>query len=574
MQYAEMEEVYSRWCREATEDVDVALELKQMEGKPEKIEDAFYRSLSFGTGGLRGIIGAGTNRMNLYTVAQATQGAADYICAHFPEGKRRAAISYDSRIKSRLFAETAAQVLAANGVEVKIFSRLMPTPCLSFAVRRLSCCLGIMITSSHSPARYNGYKVYGADGCQITSQAAGEISERIGRLDVFRDVKRMELEEAVKGKLISVIGEDIVTAYIEAVKAQSLLTEQTEACRDMAIVYTPLNGTGLEPVTRVLKEMGYFNVHLVKEQEQPDGTFPTCPYPNPEVPQAMDLGIALAGRLKGELLLATDPDCDRVGIAVKDGKGGYQRLSANETGLLLLDYICSRRKENGTMPAHPVMAKTIVTTALAETIAAHYGVQMVNLLTGFKYIGEYIGQLEAAGRESDFIFGFEESCGYLSGTYVRDKDGVNAALLICEMAAFYLARGESLLERLNRIYETYGCCLETQHSYQFEGSAGARQMEEIMKAFRAKGANIRGLAVKQVLDYEQGLEGLPKSNVLKYVLEDGGTVILRPSGTEPKLKLYLSVSSRKKEDLEEMERERAEAVERFMENVRTGNSHE
>ena len=574
MQYAEMEEVYSRWCREATEDVDVALELKQMEGKPEKIEDAFYRSLSFGTGGLRGIIGAGTNRMNLYTVAQATQGAADYICAHFPEGKRRAAISYDSRIKSRLFAETAAQVLAANGVEVKIFSRLMPTPCLSFAVRRLSCCLGIMITSSHNPARYNGYKVYGADGCQITSQAAGEISERIGRLDVFRDVKRMELEEAVKGKLISVIGEDIVTAYIEAVKAQSLLTEQTEACRDMAIVYTPLNGTGLEPVTRVLKEMGYFNVHLMKEQEQPDGTFPTCPYPNPEVPQAMDLGIALAGRLKGELLLATDPDCDRVGIAVKDGKGGYQRLSANETGLLLLDYICSRRKENGTMPAHPVMAKTIVTTALAETIAAHYGVQMVNLLTGFKYIGEYIGQLEAAGRESDFIFGFEESCGYLSGTYVRDKDGVNAALLICEMAAFYLARGESLLERLNRIYETYGCCLETQHSYQFEGSAGARQMEEIMKAFRAKGANIRGLAVKQVLDYEQGLEGLPKSNVLKYVLEDGGTVILRPSGTEPKLKLYLSVSSRKKEDLEEMERERAEAVERFMENVRTGNSHE
>ena len=574
MQYAEMEEVYSRWCREATEDVDVALELKQMEGKPEKIEDAFYRSLSFGTGGLRGIIGAGTNRMNLYTVAQATQGAADYICAHFPEEKRRAAISYDSRIKSRLFAETAAQVLAANGVEVKIFSRLMPTPCLSFAVRRLSCCLGIMITSSHNPARYNGYKVYGADGCQITSQAAGEISERIGRLDVFRDVKRMELEEAVKGKLISVIGEDTVTAYIEAVKAQSLLTEQPEACRDMAIVYTPLNGTGLEPVTRVLKEMGYFNVHLVKEQEQPDGTFPTCPYPNPEVPQAMDLGIALAGRLKGELLLATDPDCDRVGIAVKDGKGGYQRLSANETGLLLLDYICSRRKENGTMPAHPVMAKTIVTTALAETIAAHYGVQVVNLLTGFKYIGEYIGQLEAAGRESDFIFGFEESCGYLSGTYVRDKDGVNAALLICEMAAFYLARGESLLERLNRIYETYGCCLETQHSYQFEGSAGARQMEEIMKAFRAKGANIRGLAVKQVLDYEQGLEGLPKSNVLKYVLEDGGTVILRPSGTEPKLKLYLSVSSRKKEDLEEMERERAEAVERFMENVRTGNSHE
>ena len=574
MQYAEMEEVYRRWCREATEDTDVALELKQMEQDPEKIEDAFYRSLSFGTGGLRGLIGAGTNRMNLYTVAQATQGAADYICAFFPKEKRRVAVSYDSRIKSRLFAETAAQVLAANGVEVKLFSRLMPTPCLSFAVRRLSCCLGIMITSSHNPARYNGYKVYGADGCQITSQAAGEIFKRIGRLDVFRDVKRLEFEEAVKGKLVSYVGEDTVTAYVEAVKAQSLLAEQTPARRDMTIVYTPLNGTGLEPVTRVLKEKGYSDVHLVKEQEQPDGTFPTCPYPNPEVPESMDLGIALAERLGGELLLATDPDCDRVGIAVKDGEGGYRRLSANETGLLLLDYVCSRRQDLGTMPAHPVMAKTIVTTALAEPIAAHYGVQVVNLLTGFKYIGEFIGQLEAAGRESDFIFGFEESCGYLSGTYVRDKDVVNAALLIFDVADFYLDGGKSLLERLNELYETYGYCLETQHSYQFDGSAGARQMKDIMEAFRAKGADMDGLEVEQVLDYEQGLEGLPKSNVLKYVLKDGGTVILRPSGTEPKLKLYLSVSSRRKEDLEEMERQRAEAVERFMENVRTGNSHE
>ena len=372
MQYAEMEEVYRRWCREATEDTDVALELKQMEQDPEKIEDAFYRSLSFGTGGLRGLIGAGTNRMNLYTVAQATQGAADYICAFFPKEKRRVAVSYDSRIKSRLFAETAAQVLAANGVEVKLFSRLMPTPCLSFAVRRLSCCLGIMITSSHNPARYNGYKVYGADGCQITSQAAGEIFKRIGRLDVFRDVKRLEFEEAVKGKLVSYVGEDTVTAYVEAVKAQSLLAEQTPARRDMTIVYTPLNGTGLEPVTRVLKEKGYSDVHLVKEQEQPDGTFPTCPYPNPEVPESMDLGIALAERLGGELLLATDPDCDRVGIAVKDGEGGYRRLSANETGLLLLDYVCSRRQDLGTMPAHPVMAKTIV-DEIAQTASGYIG---------------------------------------------------------------------------------------------------------------------------------------------------------------------------------------------------------
>lgn len=565
MQYTEMEEIYRRWCEEATEDLDVALELKSMEKSPEKIEDAFYRSLAFGTGGLRGIIGAGTNRMNLYTVAQATQGAANYVRSHFDQEKRRVAISYDSRVKSKLFAETTAQVLAAAGIEVCMFSRLMPTPCLSFAVRRLGCAMGIMITSSHNPAQYNGYKVYGPDGCQITSQGAKEISGEIGKLDVFADVKRMELEEAVRENLVSYIGEDVVTAYMEAVKAQSLVSGEDELCRDISIVYTPLNGTGLEPVMRVLKEMGYGRVHVVKEQELPDGTFPTCPYPNPEVPKALDLGIALAKREDAELLLATDPDCDRVGIAVRDGTGGYRRLSANETGLLLLDYICSRRQETGTMPAHPVMAKTIVTTALAEPIAAHYGVQVVNLLTGFKYIGEYIGRLEAEGREGDFIYGFEESCGYLSGTYVRDKDGVNAALLVCEMAAYCRARGQSLLERLNQLYETYGYCLDTQHSYKFEGSQGARRMERIMEGFRNSQGNIPGLCVTEALDYSQGLFGLPKSNVLKYVLKDRKTVIIRPSGTEPKLKIYISVSSENQDMLGELESQIAGAVEAFME---------
>ena len=528
MQYTDIEASYKRWLTEATEDTDVALELQKMEKSPQQIEDAFYRNLSFGTGGLRGVIGAGTNRMNIYTVAAATQGLADYIRDTFPKDQWKAAVSYDSRIKSRRFARTAAQVLAANGIEVYAFSRLMPTPCLSFAVRRLSCAMGVMITSSHNPAKYNGYKVYGSDGCQITSRAAKEIGDRIGRLDLFDDVKRMEFEEALEKRLVSYIGEDVVTAYLEEVKAQSLLTDRTPACRDISIVYSPLNGTGLEPVTRVLKEMGYENLHVVKEQEQPDGTFPTCPYPNPEVPQAMELGIALAKELGAEFMFATDPDCDRVGIAVKSSKGGYRRLSANETGLLLLDYVCSRRQEMGTMPQRPVMAKTIVTTSLAEPIAAHYGVQVVNLLTGFKYIGEYIGKLQEEGREEDFIFGFEESCGYLCGTYVRDKDGVNAALLICEMAAYYKAQNISLEEKLEQIYQIYGYCLDTQRSYQFEGSAGAARMERIMEAFRRGGGQIPGLKIRQMSDYSQGLEGLPKSNVLKFQLEKGGTLILRP----------------------------------------------
>ncbi len=562
MTYLEMEKEYRRWREEALADADVVRELKEMEGDPGRMEDAFYRELSFGTGGLRGIIGAGTNRMNVYTVAKATQGAAAYIRGHFEKKQWKAAVSYDSRIKSRLFAETAACVMAANGIQVEVFDALAPTPCLSFAVRELGCALGIMITSSHNPAQYNGYKVYGPDGCQITSGAASDIYGEMKKLDLFRDIALMDFEQARGEGRISYIGPELMTAYIEQVRAQSLLKPDTPADRSLPIIYTPLNGTGLQPVLRALAESGFENVCLVEEQAEPDGNFPTCPYPNPEVPQAMELGIRLGKEKGAALVLATDPDCDRVGIAVPGPAGEFVRLSANETGLLLLEYICERRLALGTMPKEPVMVKTIVTTGLAEAIGAHYGVRTVNVLTGFKYIGEFMGRLEKEGRLDAYIFGFEESCGYLSGAYVRDKDGVNAAHLICEMAAYYRARGLGLLEQLERIYETYGCCLDTQRSYAFEGAAGARAMEGLMGSIRAAGG-LDGVPALSMTDYAGGVDGLPPSNVLKFVLKDG-SVILRPSGTEPKLKVYISLRGRKKEQLKERERQIGAAVEELI----------
>lgn len=562
MTYLEMEKEYRRWRKEALADADVVRELKEMEGDPGRMEDAFYRELSFGTGGLRGIIGAGTNRMNVYTVAKATQGAAAYIRGHFEKKQWKAAVSYDSRIKSRLFAETAACVMAANGIQVEVFEALAPTPCLSFAVRELGCALGIMITSSHNPAQYNGYKVYGPDGCQITSGAASDIYGEMKKLDLFRDIALMDFEQARGEGRISYIGPELMNAYIEQVRAQSLLKPDTPADRSLPIIYTPLNGTGLQPVLRALAESGFENVCLVEEQAEPDGNFPTCPYPNPEVPQAMELGIRLGKEKGAALVLATDPDCDRVGIAVPGPEGEFVRLSANETGLLLLEYICERRLALGTMPKEPVMVKTIVTTGLAEAIGAHYGVRTVNVLTGFKYIGEFMGRLEKEGRLDAYIFGFEESCGYLSGAYVRDKDGVNAAHLICEMAAYYRARGLGLLEQLERIYHTYGCCLDTQRSYAFEGAAGARAMEGLMGSIRAAGG-LDGVPALSMTDYAGGVDGLPPSNVLKFVLKDG-SVILRPSGTEPKLKVYISLRGRKKEQLKERERQIGAAVEELI----------
>ena len=542
---------YERWL-EHTEG-DVLEELRQMDET--QIEDAFYRDLAFGTGGLRGVIGAGTNRMNVYVVAKASQGLANYLGAG-----ASVVIGYDSRIKSDTFARAAAGVFAANGITVYFWPELLPVPTVSFAVRRLGASAGVMVTASHNPSKYNGYKVYGPDGCQITTEAADTILSEIRALDVFTDVKSMVFEDGVQTGLIRYIEEDVLTAFIEEVKAQSVLFGD-EIDRDVAIVYSPLNGTGLKPVTRVLKESGFTSITVVEEQRKPDGRFPTCPYPNPEIREAMELGLRYAARLNADLLLATDPDCDRCGIAVRNADGEYQLLSGNEVGLLLLDYICAQRVRHGRMPVHPVFVKTIVTMDLAEKIAAHYGVETVNVLTGFKFIGEVIGRLERDGREGDYIFGFEESYGYLTGTYVRDKDGVDAAFMICEMFAFYKTQGISLLEKLNELYGTYGYCLNTLHSYEFDGSAGMQKMQKIMAVFHLGLEQIGGRRILRTEDYSKGLKGLPASDVLKFFSEKG-SVVIRPSGTEPKLKMYISVTAPDRETAEKTEAEIRAELER------------
>lgn len=554
---------YERWCRLAVTDEDIVKELKSMDESG--IEDAFYRSLAFGTGGLRGIIGAGTNRMNVYTAAKASQGLSDYLMKR-ERGQASVVIGYDSRIKSEVFARTAAAVFAANGVAVHLWDRLNPVPAVSFAVRYLKASAGVMITASHNPSRYNGYKVYGADGCQITTEAADKILTEIEKLDIFADVKRGDFAAGVETGKITYISEQVLTAFLEKVKEQSVLFGE-EISKEAAIVYTPLNGTGALPVARVLRETGYTNLILVEEQRLPDGNFPTCPYPNPEEKGALALGLKYAERNHAELLLATDPDCDRVGIAVRARKGEYQLLSGNETGLLLFDYLCSQRVKHGKMPAKPVMVKTIVTTDMAERIASDYGVDVINVLTGFKFIGEQIGRLEKEGKVESYIFGFEESYGYLSGGYVRDKDGVGGAYLICEMFSYYAGQGVSLMEKLQELSEKYGYCLNTLHSYEFEGSIGAAKMQDIMKRFYdevGEGKQSEGFAgkkVRRVFDYRLGLEGFPKSDVLKYLLEDNCSIVVRPSGTEPKLKLYLSVSADTKEKAEETERQIVEEIE-------------
>lgn len=572
---------YTRWCALAKGlDADVEQELAAIRGEEEKIQDAFYRDLAFGTGGLRGVIGAGTNRMNVYTVAKASQGLANYVRKHFAAADRRIAVSRDSRIKSDLFAETAARVFAANGIDVYMYENIMPTPCLSFATRALHCAAGIMLTASHNPAKYNGYKVYGADGCQITTEAAAEILAEIEALDLFADIRMTDFEiagtrdtaeanvsaadlvttradgenEAPATGRIFWIGEAVYTDFVENVKKQSVLGPDDHIDRNVAIVYSPLNGTGRAPVTRTLRECGYTNITLVKEQEMPDGHFPTCPYPNPEIKEAMALGMDYAARVQADLLLATDPDCDRVGIAVRRADGSYQLLSGNETGILLLDYILAQRTKHGTLPKDPVMVKTIVTMDLGERIAAHYGVETVNVLTGFKFIGEQIGRLEKEGHPERYVFGFEESYGYLTGSYVRDKDAVDGALMICEMFCFYKTQGISLLDRLQALYAEYGYCLNTLHSFTFEGSAGFEKMQKIMQRFRTEAPTaFAGKKVEKVLDYLPGLDGLPKSDVLKYLLSDHCSVVVRPSGTEPKLKIYISISAENQAAAEDCE---------------------
>ncbi len=536
--------IYERWVGEA-HDGEIAAELASIAGDGAAIEDRFYRELAFGTGGLRGVLGAGTNRMNVYTVGKATQGLSVYLNESFKEPS--VAIAYDSRIHSDLFAKTAAEVFAGNGIRVHIYPRLMPTPSLSFAVRDLKCSGGVVITASHNPAKYNGYKVYGPDGCQITSAAAKAIQAAIDGVDPFVDVKRLEFDKALAAGIISYIGEDTVERYLAAVDGASVLP--AGVAKDVAIVYTPLNGAGISCVPRCLKEHGFTNITIPTEQGTPDGNFPTCPYPNPEIREALEVGLAWAEKTGSDLLLATDPDCDRVGAAVKTEKG-YTLITGNEMGALLLDFICKMRMANGTMPAHPVAVKTIVTTPLAGRIAARYGVELRDVLTGFKYIGEQIGLLEKTGEAERYIFGFEESYGYLSGSFVRDKDGVNASLLICEMFAWYKAQGKSLVDVLEEMYQRYGYFQSKLLSFAFEGSSGMAKMHGLMDGLRSTPPEeIAGLTVEKCVDYlDEGATGLPRSNVLRYFLAGGHEAAVRPSGTEPKLKVYLTPAGKSQEE--------------------------
>lgn len=529
---------YERWVKCASEDPDLVKELKDISNDEKKIEDAFYRNLEFGTGGLRGVIGAGTNRMNIYMVRKASQGLANYVNKKFPNNPS-IAVSFDSRIKSTLFAHIASEVFAANGIKVHIYKELMPTPCLSYAVRELNCSAGIMVTASHNPSKYNGYKVYGSDGCQITTQAASDILNEINALDVFDDPKHGNYDAFIKEGMISIISDDLYTKFINRVKQESLLVDE-KLDKSVKIIYSPLHGTGLKPVTRILKESGFNNIIVVKEQEEPDGNFTTCPYPNPEIREAMQEGIRYAEENNADLLIATDPDADRVGIAVKDDNE-YRLLTGNQVGVLLFDYICSLRIKHNKMPKNPIAIKTIVTTDMVKKVAEKYGVQIIEVLTGFKFIGEQIGLLEAKGEEERYIFGFEESYGYLSGGYVRDKDAVDGAFLIAEMFAYYKHQGTSLVSKLSELYKEYGYFSNYLDSFEFEGSSGFNKMMSIMDKVRNQITSIGKYKIVNKIDYEKGVNGLPKSNVLKLFLDNGTSIVVRPSGTEPKLKIYTSI---------------------------------
>ncbi|MBQ7719835.1 MAG: phospho-sugar mutase [Clostridia bacterium] len=535
---------YERWLANVSEP-ELSKELRDMD--PAAAEDAFYRDLEFGTGGLRGVIGAGTNRMNVYVVAKASQGLADYL-NKTADGRPLVVIGYDTRIKSDVFSRVAASVFAANGIGVRLWREPLPVPTVSYGVRALSASAGVMITASHNPMKYNGYKVYGPDGCQITTEAAKSILSEIEKLDIFADVRRSDFDAASEAGTIGYVPDEVLTSFINEVKEQSVLFGDF-ADRELDIVYTPLNGTGLRPVTRALNEAGFTHITVVEEQKDPDGRFPTCPFPNPEIREAMELGLRYCEKTGADLLIATDPDCDRCGIAVRRGDG-YRLLTGNEVGLLLLDFICSQRIKHGMMPKDPIFVKTIVTMDLAEKIADRYGVRTVNVLTGFKFIGEVIGRLE---DKRDYICGFEESYGYLTGSYVRDKDAVNAAFMICEMFAFYKTRGISLIEKLDQLYGEYGYCLNTLHSYEFDGSAGMDRMAEIMKTFRRGVEAFAGRRVTRTEDYSVGINGLPKSDVLKFYT-DSGSVVIRPSGTEPKLKAYISVTAKDEDEARNTEK--------------------
>ena len=532
-------EMYERWLNAQLDDPDLKPELESIRDNENEIRERFAVALKFGTAGLRGVIGAGTNRMNIYTVRQATQGLANWVKTQ--GGSQTVAISYDSRIKSDVFARAAAEVLAANGVQVRIYPELMPVPALSFATRYYQCNAGIMITASHNPAKYNGYKAYGPDGCQMTDNAADAVYAEIQKTDILEGAKTLPFAEGMEKGLIQYVGDDCKEALYTAIKSRSV---RPGLCKTagLKLVYSPLNGSGLVPVTRVLNDIGITDITIVPEQTDPDGNFPTCPYPNPEIFEALRLGLELAEKQNADLMLATDPDADRVGIAVRCKNGSYELLSGNEVGVLLLDYICAGRIEQGTLPKAPVACKSIVSTPLADAVAAHYGVECRNVLTGFKWIGDQIARLEAAGEVDRFIFGFEESYGYLAGPYVRDKDAIIGSMLICEMAAYYRSIGSSIKERMEQIYAQYGRYLNKVDSFEFPGLSGMDKMAAIMDGLRKQPiTELAGIAVVKTQDFEKAEEtGLPAANILTYALADGSTVIVRPSGTEPKIKIYFT----------------------------------
>ena len=530
---------YERWLNTDLEDADLRPELAGIEGNDDEIKERFALALKFGTAGLRGVLGAGTNRMNIYVVRQATQGLANWVKTQ--GGSQTVAISYDSRLKSDVFAKTAVGVLAANDIQVRIYDALMPVPALSFATRYYKCNAGVMVTASHNPAKYNGYKAYGPDGCQLTDDAAAVVYEEIQKTDVLTGAKYMSFAEGVEKGLIHFVGDDCKKALYDAIESRQV---RPGLCKTagLKLVYSPLNGSGLVPVTQVLKDIGVTDITIVPEQEYPNGYFTTCSYPNPEIFEALELGLNLAKEKGADLMLATDPDADRVGIAMKCPDGSYELVSGNEVGVLLLDYICAGRIEKGTMPENPVAVKSIVSTPLADAVAKHYDVELRNVLTGFKWIGDQIAKLEADGEVDRFIFGFEESYGYLAGPYVRDKDAVIGSMLICEMAAYYRSIGSSLKQRMEEIYSEYGRYLNKVDSFEFPGLTGMDKMASIMQGLRDNPpTDIGGVKVVKATDYKKTEEtGLPAANVLIYSMEDGATVIVRPSGTEPKIKTYFT----------------------------------
>lgn len=550
---------YKRWLSFALEDIALTRELNQIAGQEEEIRDRFAVSLKFGTAGLRGILGAGTNRMNIYVVRQATQGLANWVSRQ--GGNQLVAIAYDSRINSGLFAMEAAKVLAGNGIRVRIYEALMPVPALSFATRYYQANAGIMITASHNPASYNGFKVYGPDGCQLTDEAAAVVYREIQQTDVLTGARVMSFRQGISMGLIQFSGEYCREALYAAIRSCSV---RPGVCKNtgLKVVYSPLNGAGLVPVTRILQDIGVEDITIVPEQQYPDGNFPTCPYPNPESAEAMRLGLKLAKKEDADLMLATDPDADRVGIAVRCLDGSYELLSGNEVGVLLLDYICRSRTERGIMPDRPVAVRSIVSTPMADAVAKHYNVEMRTVLTGFKWIGDQIARLEAKGEANRFVFGFEESYGYLAGDYVRDKDAIVGSMLICEMAAYYRSQGSSIRERLDQLYRQYGRYLDQVDCFEFPGITGTEKMALIMDSLRkAPLLKIGSRAVTGVTDYHDSAKtGLPAADVLCYTLEGGAAVMIRPSGTEPKIKVYYTTRGKDLHDAQEQKDALAEGL--------------